>query len=902
MDNCPLIGILLVSETNSNSSHLGLVNIPLTSRSQTITDFRNILTTTLANLSTLNFVFLTPNGWEVNALIESTIPLSNVISDDGVIKVRFSYAKPKYGISIEGPSDKSTPAGFLFCEPDVSISKLRNEIKEQLPSLYQFLLTVQFAFLDLNGWPIGNQQEKVITVLEVAALNIIRIQCARPEAQIKESQQSIEYSTLIEKRGNLTDISSSILQPITETMFCDDSALEKSLTQAPDMTSLHKITTTGSFEILISYVHTEASNYALLLKTALEGHGYTVFLDVHCIQGGTDWQDALNDGISNCSLLIPLITLQYGQTLWTNREVKLADVLGKAIIPVNFLSSWPPKCLAIQFATTQFVPGLKNLDGAEIPAELDYNVVKEVAADISGRYSAEKISGQSFEMEQDEVAMELPSTTTLSRQDTILVSEDTMSDRSRSSSTSMYLPGSPLQLKRKSTIRSYASTLPTAIDASFRDSITKSRDGKPLIVVSCAPQQKEFAHSLVDDLKLKEYEMWCSCDIDSEEDEENARVIFQQKADEAGVVIFILSEEFATSSFCEQQVYYCEQRKRIIPVVYKPMQLPSWMAMLIGTSTFISCLSNSYKTTLLERIDTLFNPQKAEDELKKVLKQKIDIANMCSQLSEQLPKGKLVYVSGGTQFYSKNGKEICEALGKKLAEDEEIVLITGGFYGVGESVSKSFYDERVRLCKPHGVCHIVAIRDKEDKSNQTRQNSDLTFSQVPFGDTLFFGDSVRQREMLTPRVIDVCILVEGGPGAAFEAQQFVWNGNRVLPITATGGAAGGLFNVPSSIFEKPPNAQESDWSVLADSDAKPTEIASALLKIIQAVKGLSPTSARSRCSSTSDSKIRKRVSIKRSDTLPVDSNEMSDAATDHLKRTMSEKRHFVKKQKAQHFN
>ena len=163
-----------------------------------------------------------------------------------------------------------------------------------------------------------------------------------------------------------------------------------------------------------------------------------------------------------------------------------------------------------------------------------------------------------------------------------------------------------------------------------------------------------------------------------------------------------------------------------------------------------------------------------------------------------------MYVSGGTQFYSKNGKEICEALGKKLAEDEEIVLITGGFYGVGESVSKSFYDERIRLNKPHGVCHIVAVRDKEDKSNQTRQNSDLTFARVPYGDTLFFGDSVRQREMLTPRVIDVCILVEGGPGAAFEAQQFVWNGNRVLPIKVTGGAAGGLFNVPVYRFLKIP--------------------------------------------------------------------------------------------------
>lgn len=41
----------------------------------------------------------------------------------------------------------------------------------------------------------------------------------------------------------------------------------------------------------------------------------------------------------------------------------------------------------------------------------------------------------------------------------------------------------------------------------------------------------------------------------------------------------------------------------------------------------------------------------------------------------------------------------------------------------------------------------------------------------------------------------------GGPGAAYEAQQFTWNDHVVIPISSTGGAAGGLFNVPDKIFE-----------------------------------------------------------------------------------------------------
>ena len=43
--------------------------------------------------------------------------------------------------------------------------------------------------------------------------------------------------------------------------------------------------------------------------------------------------------------------------------------------------------------------------------------------------------------------------------------------------------------------------------------------------------------------------------------------------------------------------------------------------------------------------------------------------------------------------------------------------------------------------------------------------------------------------------------VTGGPGAAHEAEQFIWNDHTVIPIQCTGGAAGGKFNVPKEIFE-----------------------------------------------------------------------------------------------------
>ena len=87
--------------------------------------------------------------------------------------------------------------------------------------------------------------------------------------------------------------------------------------------------------------------------------------------------------------------------------------------------------------------------------------------------------------------------------------------------------------------------------------------------------------------------------------------------------------------------------------------------------------------------------------------------------------------------------------------------------------------------------------------------------------------------MITPHLVGVCVLIEGGPGAAFESQQFSWNGNYVVPVKATGGAAGGLFNVPQTIFHRPPVVDESDWLLLGNGEAAAGDIAAALVRIIR---------------------------------------------------------------------
>jgi len=49
----------------------------------------------------------------------------------------------------------------------------------------------------------------------------------------------------------------------------------------------------------------------------------------------------------------------------------------------------------------------------------------------------------------------------------------------------------------------------------------------------------------------------------------------------------------------------------------------------------------------------------------------------------------------------------------------------------------------------------------QDFSRKCVQNPDKSFAALPYGRTVFVGDSVRQREQLTARAFDICVIVEG---------------------------------------------------------------------------------------------------------------------------------------------
>ncbi len=737
------------------------------------------------------FVFLTKDGWELDANFEKQMKIDDLLCPGNVIRVRMKDKAPRVGIILcNQPAGGESAIGYV-CLPSFkgTVSTIRTTMEEQLPSLYKKLVSNGLQFLDCNGWPITKSQEEKLLLIRIVTNNVVKIQTVGVAG----------HTPTPSPIPPIIEIAEEFLEPV---LGSSPPPLPLPPTNSfhPTRHSLPR-PSLKPFDIMISYVHRETSKFANLLCDELRRLNYSVFIDVQYIKPGIDWQDVLNEAVYNCSLFVPLVSNHYGLTDWTNKEVKLADTLEKAIIPINFTPVWPPMCLAIQFATTQYIRWGKNASNLE-----PRTIASKSAAEISERYKVIEELKQEMEDKHEEVE----------RIEVEVVAREKTEQAEK--------PNGELASKKHSTGKRLSSVI--------RKSLMKSHSVCNLVVVTCHPSQAEITEGIQAHLEGRGYEVWAS----SAGTDPQKRQQFKSKVNEAGAVVFVLSSQFALEQWCEQEVYYCEGRKRIIPIIVEDIEMPCWMSTLIGTETFLDSRSNTFYDNLSEEVEYATQPSKAEGRLRKLVEQKTQLHRMCTDLNKNLPTGKLVYISGGTKLFSQNGESICREIGKFLAKDRNVVLVTGGFYGVGEIVGRSFYEERKCLGWDRGVVHIQALKDSQDRTLQTRQNADGTFQKVPYGITLFNGCSIRQREMLTAKCLDLCILIEGGPGAASEAHQFSWNDHTVVPVMVTGGAAGGKFNVPSTIFIKPENVPETEWATLKDEKASPTDIAKAVATIVALIK------------------------------------------------------------------
>lgn len=175
-------------------------------------------------------------------------------------------------------------------------------------------------------------------------------------------------------------------------------------------------------------------------------------------------------------------------------------------------------------------------------------------------------------------------------------------------------------------------------------------------------------------------------------------------------------------------------------------------------------------------------------------------------------------------------------------------------------VARTFHESRENngQTEPR-VFHILPNRDDKIFTGKALQNSDGSFVAINYGRNLFLGNSIKERESAVSRAFDTCIVIEGGPCAAHEVEQFVWNDHFVVPVISTGGAAAGQYGVPLKILETPHCITEEKWSVLSEKEAPPADVAKAVVEIVVQLKKAMISHTKSHLVRNKYKKLKKRA-------------------------------------------
>ncbi|GFT79719.1 TIR domain-containing protein [Nephila pilipes] len=809
-----LIGIRLKSDNfvfpnDSDQVNQGVIigSVTHSSISLKCSELRKLLYSKKIPFMPVDFQFLSKDGWPIEKTDEENVAISQLLKS-GIVTIRKYFDTPFLGIRWE--DDK--PVGFIYVNFNSFLSDVRIKIHEDLGDKLQ---GSDFEFFAKTIWPVCRAQESELTLWDICNENFCVIKKLSNDSKPVNNSKHFHPR----KRPRL---------------------LNKSPVRKP---SLLKNSNLNS--ILISYVHSEASMHARNLKDELQNMGFdSVFLDIDDIPPGMDWQEIINTALNNCTAFVALVTPRYGETKWTNREAKLADAREKHIIPVSFLDTWPPDHLAIQFLTLQYIP---------------WKTVDEVDNGISG------LSSDITSWDQrcvHRVAKEIKKICT-------------EQDVSTPDSISLLDPKPYLQNG----------------SASFY-SPKDSLENKTEIVISAHSEQKQFAEKIMKVLREKGYEVWSSVDItdtcgdidllcdDSHSqspvfdsyshdkayanaislnksncysscseirngstsgkssDYENLKAMkvnFKKKVKEASFVIVVMSEEYNKSQICLQQAYFCEQRVDVIVIKYGEFQIDNIILNFFPEQDMLSFTgaedeeNNSFLNIIKEITKTL-----QEGKIRKSYKDHIQ--KMVEDLSSKLKieeNSACVYVIGGTSGVSKNAEQFCIHLGAELAKLPGLNLVTEGFFGAGDLVGRNFCEEKEIRAKgqKHSIYHVIPHKDHNIINNKARQRDDGTFEKIPYGQTLFFGNSISERDDIVSSTFKICLLIEGGERSACLAEKFLWNDCKVIPVIFKNRAIASKRCLAASLSKVPSGVSPCDWSVLNDFET-PDALAKTVRKIV----------------------------------------------------------------------
>jgi hypothetical protein len=179
-----------------------------------------------------------------------------------------------------------------------------------------------------------------------------------------------------------------------------------------------------------------------------------------------------------------------------------------------------------------------------------------------------------------------------------------------------------------------------------------------------------------------------------------------------------------------------------------------------------------------------------------------------------LPTGPRLVVIGSTSFWHPESERTCITVGRLLAAIPDLVLITGGVEGVGETTGRSFFQARAEAGREPRVWHVLPRGEPA----------------WDYGETHFAGSDMAERREVLAHLAGVYLAVEGGPGTVHEAAVAVGRGAVVIPVGRSGGHAAELY----SRMSRPAMVGEHAWAVLGTPAAAPEQAAEAACGAVRA--------------------------------------------------------------------
>ena len=183
------------------------------------------------------------------------------------------------------------------------------------------------------------------------------------------------------------------------------------------------------------------------------------------------------------------------------------------------------------------------------------------------------------------------------------------------------------------------------------------------------------------------------------------------------------------------------------------------------------------------------------------------------RVSDIIPSGPRLVVIGSGLFWGLDSRQLCEDIAVELAAVVGLVAVTGGRSGVGLTFGRAFAAARRAAGQPENVFHLLP------------RGFPPCESEITLGAGV---DSIERREVLG-RIGQAYLVIEGGPGTAYEATVATGRQVPLIPLARTGGHAGELY--PQVC--RPQGVRDEDWRILADAGAPLPDVVAAVGRVVR---------------------------------------------------------------------